>query len=412
MKLYTVIILIGIVLNYINYLVATLLNFVNLKSANYEKVKDYFSYLDFKKMALYAQARSRAEIVSVFLCVFALLAFWLFAGFKTLDDFVRTLPRYFILEGSVYVIVFFSYLVLLNSAYDIYINFYLDKKYRVSRLSVSEFLIVNTKKYLLYYAMALVISITLFTSYILYDENFWWIVWIVATIIIVLYTYYYPSLYLRYLNKVNNAVSPEIRDKILEFCERIDFPISQINIFESSRRTNRINAMFAGFGKNKSIILSDNLINNFTTDEILAVIGHEAGHYKLNHHLHKMFYRIFSTGILLFLLNYFANDFTIFKSFYVYNISFYVGIVLYCVLLSTSIIYILPFINSKLRKMERAADTFSLSHTKNKEAYISALKKVAVRNLYNPVPHKYYVFFYYNRIPTIDRIHYVENYEL
>lgn len=412
MKLYTEIILVGVVLNYLNYLVATLANFVNLKSASYEKVKDYFPYLDFKKMALYSQARSRAEIVSVFLCVFALLFFWLFAGFKTLDDFVRTLPRYFILEGSVYVLVIFSYLVLLKVAYDVYLNFYLDKKYRISRLKLSEFVVENTKKYLLYYAMALVISLTLFTSYIMYDYNFWWIVWIVATIIIVLYTYYYPSLYLRYLNKVNNAVSPELRDRILEFCNQIDFPISQINIFESSRRTNRINAMFAGFGKSKSIILSDNLINNFTTDEILAVIGHEAGHYKMNHHLHKMYFRILASGIVLFLLNYFVNDYTIFKSFYVYNISFYVGIVLYCVLLSISMVFILPVMNYVLRKMERQADTFSLSHTKNKDAYISALIKVAVSNVYNPVPHNYYVHFYYNRIPTIDRIHFVEKFDI
>lgn len=412
MKLYTEIILAGVALNYINYLGATLANFVNLKSASYEKVKDYFPYLDFKKMALYSQARSRAEIVSVFLCVFALLFFWLFAGFKTLDDFVRTLPRYFIIAGSVYVLVIFSYLVLLKVAYDIYLNFYLDKKYRIFRLKLSEFIVENTKKYLLYYAMALVISLTLFTSYIMYDYNFWWIVWIVATIIIVLYTYYYPSLYLRYLNKVNNAVSPELRDRILEFCNQIDFPISQINIFESSRRTSRINAMFAGFGKSKSIILSDNLINNFTTDEILAVIGHEAGHYKMNHHLHKMFFRILASGVVLFLLNYFANDYTIFKSFYVYNISFYVGIVLYCVLLSISMFFILPIMNTMLRKMELQADTFSLSHTRNKDAYISALIKVAVRNLSNPVPHKYYVFFYYSRIPTIDRIYFVEKFDI
>lgn len=277
-------------------------------------------------------------------------------------------------------------------------------------MKFKEFAIENAKRSLIYYIIAGIIAISIFTSHILFGQNFWWVAWIVASILIISYSYLYPMIYLKFLNTINNAVDPNLRNKILNFCQEIDFPISNINIFESSKRTNRLNAFFAGFGKNKNIIISDSIINNFTDEEILAVIGHEAGHNKLNHNIANISIAIALIGIVLFLLSIFTTDITIFKSFYVYNLSLYVGLALYSVLIASFSIVVLPLINYHLRKNEQRADEFSLNHTRNKDTYISAITKVYKKNLYNPVPHPYYVFFYYKRNPAEQRIKYIENY--
>lgn len=408
LKSYSVPIVIGVFLNFLNFLASTMLNLNNLKSQNYVKVKEHYSYLEFKKMSLYSLSRTKAEAVFVFFSIVSLLLFWLFDGFRILDDYVRTLREDTILRGSVYLILIFTFFVILRFLYDLYINFIIDKRYRITRMNLKEFLVASFKKFSIAYIIAGIIFISLFYSYVYFGDNFWWGIWITASVVIVLYYYMYPSIYLYFLNKVNNAVSPELRNKILDFCNKIDFPISNINIFESSQKTNKLNAFFAGFGNNKNIILSDNLINNFSDDEILAVIGHEAGHYKLNHNIYNILISIGLSGVTLYLFNYFISDLTIFKSFYVYNLSFYVGIALYAVLFSTFTIILMPLINSYLRENERKADEFSYNFTNNKEALISAVLKIYKMNLLNPLPHSYYVFFYYKRNPAEKRIKYIE----
>ncbi len=409
MNIYTDIILVGIFINFLNYLIATMCNFHNLKSPSYNRAKDYYSYIDFRKMTLYSKSRSRAEVVFIFLSIMGLLFFWMFEGFRLLDEFVRSFNINFIVESIIYILVIFSFFILLLLIYDIYINFYLDKKYRISRMNVIEFAKSKFKRFAIYYLNALIILSSLFFFNHYFGYDFWWAFWLFASIIIILYDYLYPFIYLYFLNKVKNEITPELRNKILQFCDEIDFPISNINVFESSRKTNRLNAFFAGFGKSKNIIISDNIINNFTDSEILAVIGHEAGHYKLKHNIKNVILSIILLGFILFLFRILIDNIEIFNSFYVYNISFYVGIVLYTILLSILFIIISPLLNNYLRSHETQADTFSYLHTKNKSALISAIKKIYIINLYNPVPHPYYVFFYYKRNPAEERIKIIEN---
>ena len=79
--------------------------------------------------------------------------------------------------------------------------------------------------------------------------------------------------------------------------------LSNIFVINGSKRSKKANAFFTGFGKNKKIVLYDTLIKNHTIDELVAVLAHEVGHYKLRHVISNLVISIATTGFMLFLIS-------------------------------------------------------------------------------------------------------------
>ena len=81
----------------------------------------------------------------------------------------------------------------------------------------------------------------------------------------------------------------ELRDKIVKLAKKLNFPLTKILVVDQSTRSSHSNAYFYGFGKNKRIVIFDTLMKHNTTDEIVAIIGHELGHWYYSHNLKNMF---------------------------------------------------------------------------------------------------------------------------
>ena len=92
-----------------------------------------------------------------------------------------------------------------------------------------------------------------------------------------LITFLYPI-----LSRIGNKFTPleegELKDRLLALLEKHGYQVKAIEVMDASRRTTKLNAYFTGFGKLKTIVLYDNLVNAMTPDEICAVFAHELGH--------------------------------------------------------------------------------------------------------------------------------------
>ena len=84
------------------------------------------------------------------------------------------------------------------------------------------------------------------------------------------------------LTKIFNKFTPledgELKDKLTALLEKHGYKVRAIQVMDASRRSTKSNAYFTGFGKMKTIVLYDTLIEQMTTDEICAVFAHEMGH--------------------------------------------------------------------------------------------------------------------------------------
>ena len=173
---------------------------------------------------------------------------------------------------------------------------------------------------------------------------------------------------------------------------------------DGSRRSSKSNAFFTGFGKHKRIALFDTLIKQHTTNELLAVLAHEMGHYKKKHIMLSIILGILQTGLMLFLLSFFISYQGLFDAFYMDYTSVYAGLIFFAMLYSPLDFFIGMLMQMFSRRNETQADRFAVETTGDSQAMADALKKLSAHNLTNLTPHPFYVFLNYSHPPVLERI--------
>jgi len=196
----------------------------------------------------------------------------------------------------------------------------------------------------------------------------------------------------------------------MNFCKQVNFQVKDIYVLDASKRSKKANAYFTGFGKNKRIVLFDTLINQLSTEEIVAVLSHEIGHFKHKHILKSFLIITLQLALTMFILSLFIRNIELSKALGANVPSFHLGIIAFGILYSpfSSIISIL--LNHISRRNEQQADKYSVKYGQSANL-ISALKKLASVNYSHLTPHPLYVKIYYSHPPIKERINFMKNYE-
>ena len=146
------------------------------------------------------------------------------------------------------------------------------------------------------------------------------------------------------------------------------------------------------------------------TDELVAVLAHEIGHYKKKHVIQGLMVSLVQTGIVLFVFSLLINNPNLSNALGVEVPNFHIGLVAFGILYSPVSFVLGIFMNLLSRKNEYQADEFAAINFKP-EALSSALKKLSVKNLSNLTPHKTYVFFHYSHPTLLQRLERLRKYE-
>ena len=110
----------------------------------------------------------------------------------------------------------------------------------------------------------------------------------------------YPSVIQPMFNTFTNLPENSLKEKIELLAKRIEFPLQKIFVIDGSKRSSHSNAYFFGFWKNKRIVLFDTILTQCNEEEILAIVGHELGHWFHKH----MLLNLIITQIYSFLMFY------------------------------------------------------------------------------------------------------------
>jgi STE24 endopeptidase len=215
--------------------------------------------------------------------------------------------------------------------------------------------------------------------------------------------FFYSELIVPLFNKQVPLEEGSLRTKIESFASKTGFRLKNIYVIDASRRSKKSNAYFSGFGSRKRIVLYDNLIKDLEEDEVVAVLGHEIGHYRKKHVLQGVIFSIALTGIMLFLFSLIVNNPGLSVALGAESPGFHLGLIVFGILYSPLAMLIGSCFNIISRKNEFAADKF-VKDNYEPAILASALKKLAVKNLSNMLPHPVYVFFHYSHPPLLQRL--------
>jgi len=340
---------------------------------------------------------------------FVVLFFVLSLGlFGWLDEYLRP----YITNELFLTLTFFGIIYLINEIitlpFDYYGTFVIEEKFGFNKSTKKTFWLDQLKGLLIAVLLGGLILALIVWLYNSLGEHAWLYAWGVITVFSLFMTLFYSNVIVPLFNKQTPLEEGELRTAIEAFAQKAGFAVNNIYVMDASKRTSKANAYFTGFGAKKRIVLFDTLINDLDTEEIVAVLAHEIGHYKKKHTLQNMFFSIINTGIILFLLSLFLGNPDIAIALGGQTASFHLGLIAFSVLFTPISLIIGIFLSIFSRKNEYQADAYASSFGLA-DALISGLKKLSVKSLSNLNPDPLYVFFHYSHPTLLQRMEKLKN---
>jgi STE24 endopeptidase len=367
------------------------------------ELKGIYDDEKYGKSQAYGKVNARHTLItSTFTLIVTLLMFILFV-FNTINDFALSISDHPIVSA----LVFFGIIMLasdiLNTPFSIYAVFVIEERFGFNKTSIKTFIFDKIKTWFLGAILGGGLISLIIWLYTLTQEMFWIYAWITIALFSILMSMFYSNLIVPLFNKQKPLPEGELRNTIEHFSEKVGFKLKNIFLIDGSKRSTKANAYFTGLGRKKRIVLYDTLMNDLTTDEIVAVLAHEIGHYKKRHILNQMLISIIQSGIMLYIFSIFINNVELSKALGSDTVSFQLGLIAFGVLYSPISMIIELFLNILSRKQEYEADKFAKQHGQS-SGLISGLKKLTEKNLSNLTPHPYYVYLYFSHPTLYQRI--------
>lgn len=365
---------------------------------------DVFDEGSYRRSQQYTRARTRLGIVSSLFDLCVLLAFWLAGGFGWLDSVVRSIGAGPVWIGLVFLLILGVARSILDIPFDVYGTFVLEQRFGFNRTTPKTFVLDLLKGT----AVALVIGVPLTIAFLALFEYAGWAAWIYVWVAVVAFSFLMqflaPRLIMPLFNKFTPIEEGELKNAILAYAQKVEFPLKELYSIDASRRSTKGNAFFTGIGRNKRIALFDTLIERHSVDEVVGVLAHEVGHYKKRHVLIGAVVSVIETGLFLGLFAFLAGRGGLLAAFGVDAPSFYAGILFVAILLRP-LQFVLSIADAALsRRHERQADRFAVTTTGRGEVLAAALKRLSKDNLSNLTPHSFYVFLNYSHPPMLQRV--------
>jgi STE24 endopeptidase len=216
-------------------------------------------------------------------------------------------------------------------------------------------------------------------------------------------TLFYSNIIVPLFNKQKPLDAGVLRDAIENFASRAGFKLKNIYVIDGSKRSKKANAYFTGFGPKKRIVLYDTLMKDFTTEEIVAILAHEIGHYKKKHVVYGLITSILSSGVLLYIMSLIIGNPDVAGALGAGEASFHMGILSFGILYSPFSTLLGIAGNYISRRHEYAADRYAAKQY-HAETMAVGLKKLHVLHLSNLRPHPFTVFITYSHPTLLQRL--------
>ena len=393
------------------YLLDTVANRLNLRALKPELPREFERVYDrekYRRFLDYTAARAHFERIEATWDLAILLGFWLLGGYGWLDRVVRSPHVGFFATGLLYMGALFLGKWLLGLPLEIYETFRIEERFGFNKTTPGTFAGDQAKALLLTAvlggaALALVLAILQWGG-----AAAWLYAWAAASILLIAMVYAAPALILPLFNKLTPLEDGELRRAIMACAQRLRFPLAEISVMDSSRRSTKANAFFTGIGNTKRVVLFDTLVANHTTEELVAVLAHEIGHFKLRHIVQHIVVAILNIGIFLFLAQWLIQWPQLFEAFGVRQPSMYAGLAIFLVLYGPLSRLLGIARAAQSRRHEFAADRFAAAATGLPHALGDALKKLSRNNLGNLSPHPLHVVLYHSHPPVLERVRALE----
>ena len=409
-NLYYYIIIFAIIIEYLLSSIGSILDIKNITPtipSDFKKAYDQEKYILSQD---YLKARTSFGLFSSSFSLILIMIVIHSDIFGLLDQFVRGQSDSYILQGLLFIGIIYFFQDIVSLPFSIYHTFVIEERFGFNKTTPHLFIIDKIKGYAIFIGLGSIVITPILYFFHVYGDIGWLIAWSILTAFMIAVQPLFVHVIAPMFNKFTPLEEGELRSAIEKYTAKVNFPLARIDIMDGSKRSAHSNAYFTGFGKSRRIAIFDTLVEKHSTNEIVSVVAHEVGHYKLKHVLQGTILGIIETGIMLFAFNLIMNDISLFQVFGVSQLSVHAGIVFFSMLYAPVSMFTSIVTTAISRKNEYEADKYSYDTTNNREALVSMLIGLSANNLSHLTPHPLKVFLSYSHPPVVDRIKAVNQY--
>lgn len=363
---------------------------------------------ELQKTLAYSNDRYVFSQVSGWIQLVVLLAFISFGGLGVVENWALSLSQTFDGSKMAQGLLFFAGIGLLSFVvslpFDIYATFVLEEKHGFNRQTIKGY-INDTIKSLLIGAILGGLLLSAILKIMSATGQTWWIwAWAVTSVFSLVAAWLYPTLLAPLFNKFTPLESGALKDEIEKLATKIGFKTDGIFVMDASRRSSHGNAYFTGLFGKKRIVLFDTLLESMNEKEIVAVLAHELGHFKLNHVRWALIRGITITGLMYYLLSVCLPIDAFYHAFYLSKASNFAALMVFSLWVGTIDFYLAPISSWLSRRNEFAADAFAMRYIENPYDLCHALIKLRDSNKSMPISHPLYSAVYHSHPPMVERL--------
>ena len=312
-----------------------------------------------------------------------------------------SISPHFYLQAAVYISLFFFYLWIFDLYFAFYSGFRLEHQYGLSNQNLGGWLNEFLKQTALSYVFTLLLMLGLYVLIRKFPERWWIAAWAAFAGVSYLLGQLFPVLIVPLFYRYSRVENEELRNRIFRLVARFNLPLENVYSLNLSKTTKKANAMFAGLGRTKRLVLADTLIQNFTTDEIESVVAHELGHFKHHDIWHHLGFSLITSFAGFALASHLLK--TLAPRFGYMGASDLAALPLLYLLFFLFGTLLTPLNHAYSRWREKEADRFALKAV-SREGFIGAMERLAQLNLADPNPHFLVVWWFYTHPPIAERI--------
>ena len=282
-----------------------------------------------------------------------------------------------------------------------YYGFRLEHHYHLSNQRLGSWLWDEFKGLLVGLVMAAIVVELLYTLIRQAPQQWWVISWAVVLGLFVLLAQIAPVVLFPIFHKFEPLDDEELTRRLIILGQQAGTRVRGVYKWHLSEKSKKANAALTGLGPTRRIILADTLLDNYSDDEIEAVLAHELGH-----QVHKHILKSILVQAVISLFGFWlANEvlrYAVERSHMFETLSDFANLPLMILVVTVLSLLLMPFLNAFSRFNERQADRYCFQSVASVIPFISSMNKLAEQNLAEKTPSRWVEWFFHSH-PAISK---------
>ena len=291
-----------------------------------------------------------------------------------------------------------------------YYGFRLEHRYKLSNQKLRGWIWDETKALLVSAVIAGLLVELLYFIIRQYPQHWWVLAWLGFLGVAVLIAQLAPVILFPIFYKFEPLKNEELKARLTRLGERAGTRVRGVYKWHLSEKSKKANAALTGLGNTRRIILADTLLDNYSADEIEAVLAHELGH-----HVHKHILKSIGVQAGVTFAGFWAANWALHYSidrFHMFEtISDFANLPLLVLIFTLLSFLLMPALNAFSRYNERQADRYAFESIANVAPFVSSMNKLAEQNLAERTPSRWVEWWFHSHPAIARRVEAAEAWE-